>query len=194
MISITPPAALTRRQSQLESALVRVVLAEGFAHLTVDELAERLGCSKRTLYALAPSREQLLTRTVRVFFRDAAEQVEDSVRRTRSPARRLTGYLEAVADALAPASRAFLADVAAFAPAAEIYELNTQLATERVRELISEGIAGGAFRDVPALFVAEVVASTMRRIGTGELQRATGLSDAEAYSQLAEVAVAALRR
>lgn len=194
MISIKPAGALTRRQSQLESALVRVVLAEGFAHLTVDELAERLGCSKRTLYALAPSKEQLVTRTVRLFFREAAEQVENSIRRTRSPARRLTGYLEAVAEALAPASRAFLADVAAFAPAAEIYELNTQLATKRVRELISEGIASRAFRDVPALFVAEVVASTMRRIGTGELQRATGLSDAEAYSQLAEVAVAALRR
>lgn len=193
MISIGP-VTLTRRQSQLEDALVEVVLTEGFAHLTVDDLAMRLGCSKRTLYALAPSKEQLVTRTVQIFFRRATDQVEQAIRRTRSPARRLTRYLTAVADALAPASSAFMADVAGFAPAAEIYELNTQLATRRVRELISDGIASRDFRDVPAPMLAEMVTSTMRRIGTGELQRATGLTDARAYAQLAEITVVALRR
>lgn len=193
MISIGP-VTLTRRQSQLEDALVEVVLTEGFAHLTVDDLAMRLGCSKRTLYALAPSKEQLVTRTVQIFFRRATDQVEQAIRRTRSPARRLTRYLTAVADALAPASSAFMADVAGFAPAAEIYELNTQLATRRVRELISDGIASRDFRDVPAPMLAEMVTSTMRRIGTGELQRATGLTHARAYAQLAEITVVALRR
>ncbi|RCK70651.1 TetR/AcrR family transcriptional regulator [Desertihabitans brevis] len=191
---MNPLRPLTRRQSQLETALLELVLAEGFAHLTLDDLAVRLGCSKRTLYALAPSKEQLVTRIVRLFFRTAAEQVEQTTRRTRSPARRLTRYLEEVATALSPASRRFLADVSAFTPAAEIYELNTQLATKRVRELVAEGIAAREFRDVHALFVAEVVAATMRRIGSGELQRATGLTDAEAYRHLADVAVAALRR
>ncbi|WP_114559473.1 TetR/AcrR family transcriptional regulator [Desertihabitans aurantiacus] len=191
---MNPLRPLTRRQSQLETALLELVLAEGFAHLTVDDLAVRLGCSKRTLYALAPSKEQLVTRTVRLFFRSAAEQVEQATRRSRSPARRLTRYLEEVATALSPASRQFMADVSAFTPAAEIYELNTQLATKRVRELIAEGIGAREFRDVHAFFVAEVVAATMRRIGSGELQQATGLTDAEAYRHLADVAVSALRR
>jgi hypothetical protein len=34
----------------------------------------------------------------------------------------------------------------------------------------------------------------MRRITTGEIAAATGLSDAEAYSELAKLVVAAIRR
>lgn len=171
-----------------------LMLAEGFSHLTIDDIVERLGCSKRTLYSIADSKEQLATQSVTLFFKRATDQVESKIKRTRSPAQRLTRYLDAVAEALQPASPEFFTDVAAFVPAREVYELNTQLATRRVRELISEGTGSGAFRKVPADFVAEVVASTMRRIVSGEIQRATGLTDAEAYQQLARLVVAAVQR
>ncbi|MGI8769298.1 MAG: TetR/AcrR family transcriptional regulator [Propionibacteriaceae bacterium] len=187
-------APLTRRQAQLADKMLELMLAEGFSRLTIDNLTDRLGCSKRTLYALADSKEQLATRSVSRFFKQATDQVEASICRTRSPAQRLTGYLEAVARALEPASRDFMADVAAFTPAREVYELNTQLATRRVRELIVQGTGAGAFRKVPPDFVAEVVSSTMRRIATGEMQSATGLTDAEAYHQLAKLVLAAVRR
>lgn len=189
-----PSPRLTLRQDQLAEQLLALMLAEGFSHLTIDDIVDRLGCSKRTLYSIADSKEQLATRSVTLFFKRATEQVETKIKRTRSPASRLTRYLEAVATELEPASPEFLADVAAFPPAREVYELNTQLATRRVRELISEGTGTGAFRKVPADFVAEVVASTMRRIVSGEVQRSTGLTDAESYQQLARLVVAAVRR
>ena len=52
-----PP--LTDRQADLRARLVDLVVAEGFRHLTVDQVAARLNCSKRSLYALAASKEQL---------------------------------------------------------------------------------------------------------------------------------------
>ncbi len=185
---------LTTRQVNLREDLVDLVVAEGFSHLTMDQVAARLNCSKRTLYALASSKEQLATLAVREFFRRATDQVEADIARTRAPARRVTRYLEAVAEALRPASRAFRDDVAAFAPAAEIYEQNTSAAAVRVRELIDAGTQAGAFRQVPAAFVGEVVTATMRRITSGEIRTATGLSDAEAYSELAQLVIAAIRR
>ena len=39
---------------------------------------------------------------VREFFRRSTEQVESAIARTRAHGRRLTGYLEAVADRLSP--------------------------------------------------------------------------------------------
>lgn len=185
---------LTDRQAELRNRLVELVVAEGFRHLTVDQIAARLNCSKRSLYVLAASKEQLAALAVREFFRQATDQVEASLARTRSPARRLTRYLEAVAEALRPASRAFHDDVAAFAPATEIYEQNTLAAAQRVRELIDSGTQCGAFRRVPAAFIGEMVTATMRRITSGEIRTATGLSDAEAYSELARLVVAAIRR
>src|SRR5664280_1475061 len=49
----------TRRQSELFDRLVDLFLIEGFADLTLEDIAGRLRCSKSTLYALAHSKEQL---------------------------------------------------------------------------------------------------------------------------------------
>ena len=185
---------LTSRQAALREQLVELVLAQGFSRLTLDDVAAQLGCSKRTLYALAPSKEQLATLAVRDFFRRATARVEATITRTRLPARRVTRYLEAVAEILTPASQSFRDDVADFGPAREIYETNTVAAAQRVRQLIEDGTAAGEFRHVPTPFVAEVVTATMRRIASGEVQRSTGLSDAEAYAQLARLVLAAVRR
>jgi AcrR family transcriptional regulator len=194
MIANPLSAALTRRQAHLRDELVDLVLAQGFRHLTVDDIAGQLACSKRTLYALADSKEQLATLAVRQFFRRATEQVEDAIARTRSPARRVTRYLEAVATALAPASRAFRDDVARFPPTREIYERNTEAAAQRVRELVDEGQLAGVFRTMHSAFLAEVVTATMHRITSGEIEQATGLSDAAAYDQLAVLVLSAVRR
>ncbi len=185
---------LTTRQRQLVGELLELFLAEGFADLTLDDIAARLGCSKRTLYALADSKEQLAVRTVRYFFKQATEQVETAIARTRSPAARVTRYLEAVAAALRPAGTQFLRDVDRQAATREVYEQNTAAAAVRVRELIDEGIRTGAFRQVSAVFVGEVVTATMRRITSGELGQATGLDDAQAYAELAKLVVAAISR
>ena len=185
---------LTTRQRQLVDELVDLFLTEGFARLTLDEVAARLGCSKRTLYALADSKEQLAVRAVRFFFKRSTDQVESAIARTRSPATRVTRYLEAVAEALRPAGDEFRRDLAQTAATREVYEQNTAAAATRVRQLIDEGIRAGAFRPVSAALVGEVVTATMRRITSGEIGRATGLDDAQAYAELARLVVAAVRR
>jgi AcrR family transcriptional regulator len=194
MVATLLERRLTSRQTHLRDALVDLVLAQGFSHLTMDDFAAQLNCAKRTLYALAASKEQIAMLAVRHFFKRATEQVEAAIARTRAPANRVTRYLEAVAEELRPASRAFRDDLANFSPATEIYEQNTLTAARRVRELIDEGTKAGAFRRVHAAFVSEVVTATMRRITSGEIAAATGLSDAEAYSELAQLVVAAIRR
>ena len=57
----------TRRRTELFDALIDLFLSEGFAHLTLDDIAARLRCSKSTLYTLAGSKEQLVRAAIRVF-------------------------------------------------------------------------------------------------------------------------------
>lgn len=73
------PVKMTARRLALFDALVALILDEGFAHLTLDDLAARLHCSKSTLYRLADSKEQLVRAATVHFFRGATEQVEASV-------------------------------------------------------------------------------------------------------------------
>ncbi|SEP12982.1 TetR/AcrR family transcriptional regulator [Trujillonella endophytica] len=176
---------LTARQAELLDQLEALFLAEGFTGFTLDDLVVRLRCSKSTLYTLAGSKEQLAARVVRHFFRKAAATVEAQAVDEDDPALRVTAYLTAVARALAPAGPAFRRDLERFAPGREVYERHTALAAERIRELVAEGVAAGRFRQVHPALVADTVTTLMFRIGRGETGRATGLSDAAAYRELA---------
>ena len=182
------------RHSELFDALVTLLLAEGFAHLTLDDVAARLRCSKRTLYALAGSKEQLVRAAVVHFFERATSRVEAAVAACTDPEQRLAAYLRAVADELAAASARFVDDMAAFPPAAEVYARNTEAAARRVGELIAEGVDAGAFRDVPVSFAAEVITTTMVAIQQRRVAAATGLGDAEAYEALATLLLHGLAR
>jgi AcrR family transcriptional regulator len=187
------PLRRTSRQLDLLDRLVGLIQREGFADVTIEDLASRLRCSKTTLYQLAPSKPELVTVAVRQFFRAATARVEERIRDMDRPEQQVIAYLNAAADELRPASRAFLTDIAEFAPAREVYRLNTRQAAERVRGFIADGVKSGAFRDVHALFVAEVVTATMTQINSGEITERTGLSDADAYAELASLVLHALR-
>ena len=184
-MTVAEGTALTRRQAELLDQLEAVFLTNGFARFTLDDLAVRLRCSKSTLYALAGSKEQLALRVVRHFFRKATDAVEAQTVSEADPALRVTAYLSAVARALAPAGPAFHRDLDSFGPGREVYERNTGLAADRVRELIAEGVAQGRFREVHPALIADTVTTLMFRIGRGDTARATGLDDAAAYRELA---------
>ncbi len=182
------------RHTALFDELVALLIDEGFAHLTLDDIAARLRCSKRTLYALAGSKEQLVRAAVVHFFRGCTDRVEDAVAAAAEPSAQVGAYLRAVAHELAPASRAFFDDVAAFPPAAEVYERNTRAAARRVQQLVDAGVAGGAFRDVHAGFVGDVVSAVMVRIQQRQMAESTALPDAEAYTALADLLLHGLTR
>ncbi|WP_185995996.1 TetR/AcrR family transcriptional regulator [Nocardioides campestrisoli] len=186
------PRRRTARQQDLLRRLVDLLAAEGFSQFTVDDLAERLRCSKTTLYALAPSKQELVLEAVREYFRASVPVVEARVEQAGDPGERVTAYLLAVADYLRPLSREFLTDLLASRATADVYSTNTAAAAARIRTLIAEGIEAGSFRAVNAEFVAEVVAATMEAIQRGELFARMEMTDAEAYAELASLVVHAL--
>jgi AcrR family transcriptional regulator len=184
---------LTGRQDQLFGQILELYVASGFSRFTLEQVATRLKCSKSTIYALAPSREQLAIAVAVYFFRRAARRIDEKLEAETSPTRRLEIYLRGVADELEPLSKTFIDDMAAFEPTRRIYELNTSIAAGRVRDLLSEGVAADEFRAISVEFVAEVVASAMVSIQTRRMAGATGLTDAAAYGALADLVVHGIR-
>jgi AcrR family transcriptional regulator len=180
-----PRTKAARRREALVDRLIEVFLEQGFAELSVAELAAALRCSKTTLYLVAASREQIIVTVVRAFFRRATERVEAAVDTSADPGRRVGAYLRAISAELAPASPAFFTDLDAFPPAREIYRQNTQIAARRVRELVDE-----ASPDADASFVGAVAGLVMEAIHRGEIETMTGLADSAAYGALADLIIA----
>lgn len=182
----------TARRSELFDQLVGLFLAEGFAHLTLDTIASRLRCSKSTLYTLASSKDQLVGAATVHYFKTMTKQVENAVAEVVGTRNRITTYLTAVGAALDTASEQFMTDLASLESARAVYERNTAIAARRVQALIDEGVADGEVRDVHAAFVGDVASSIMVRIQTREVARRTGLSDSDAYLELAKLLTAGI--
>ncbi|MBB5153772.1 TetR/AcrR family transcriptional regulator [Saccharopolyspora phatthalungensis] len=174
------------RRAQLLDRLCDLFLAEGFAHFTLDDLAARLHCSKSTLYTLAGSKEQLAVRVVAHYFKNATEQIEQRVTATDDVREKVRVYLEAAAEALRPASREFIDDMAANLSTRSTYEANAHAAADRIRGFIRQGVRQGVFREVHAGFVGEMVGRTIVGIQRGEIGERTGLSDAAAFAALSQ--------
>lgn len=183
---LLPDEVRAKRELLLES-LVELFLAEGFLAFGLGDLAQRLRCSRSTLYVVEPSKDEIVLATLRHYFRRSAARIERRVEAEPDPAARLTVYLRAVARELAPATPAFYADVTAYEPASAVYADNTRHAADRVRELVAAGVADGAMRPVRADFVGAAVSLVMTGIQTGTIGGATGMPDSAAYAALADL-------
>jgi AcrR family transcriptional regulator len=181
----------TRREEVLER-LQDLFLAEGFARLTVDDLTTRLQCSKSTLYAIAGSREQLVVVVVRRFFQQAAARVEEKVGPITDPPQRIAEYLAGLGAELRRMSAECYADMLGFEATAELYARHSLNAAHHVRESIQDGVRSGAFRAINADFVGAAVSLLIDGIQHGELLDRSGLSMADAYTELGGLVLAAL--
>lgn len=180
------------RRVQLIAQLEDLMLTEGFAHLTMDELAARLQCSKSTLYAVAASKDRAVQTVLKHFFREATTRIEKRVAPIADPAERIAVYLASVGDEMRRMSHKCHIDMVADDATFEIWALNARASAERVRGFINDGVEAGVFRGIHAAFVGETVSLLIDAIQHGELLERTGLSSGEAYTELSELVLATL--
>jgi AcrR family transcriptional regulator len=180
------------RREQLLNQVQEIVLADGFAKLTVDDIAARLQCSKSTLYAVSSSKEHLVVSALRHFFRDATTRTEERVAQVADPSQRIATYRAGVGIEMRKMSRACYEDMVTNDATGEIYAVNSAAAARRVREYIRDGVADGTFRAVHAEFVGEAVSLLIDGIQHGELLARTGLSSGDAFTELSDLVLAAL--
>jgi len=192
--ALRPPGgkALTARQRALLAELEELFLVEGFVHFTLDDLAAKTHCSKSTLYALAPSKEQLAVRVVAHYFKGAADLLDERIAGIED-AREIIGvYLAGIAEYLNRAHEPFMRDINDFAPARAAYEMNSRAAAGKIRSFIAKGVADGVFRDVHATLIAEMAGVLIEAIQTGVIGSRAGVTDAEAFTALSELLLGGL--
>jgi AcrR family transcriptional regulator len=98
---------LTVRQRQLLDELEELVVAKGVADLTMAEIAARVNCSLRTLYGIAPSREELVLTIVDRRLHRIGRAAIGSLDASLSPLAALRAYLRAVNEAVQPETDSF---------------------------------------------------------------------------------------
>jgi AcrR family transcriptional regulator len=183
----TPTPPPSPRIDRLLGELEHLFLRDGFLHFRTEELARRLHCSKRALYQIAPSREQLFELVVERWLAKLRRSGVAAAAAATDPFTAVTGYLGAAITATRDAGAQFVRDLSRF-PAT--YRRLMRHQRERIaglERLIEDGTARGHFRGVHAKLIAEVMLHAVAQIVDPELLARVGLTMSQAFAALYDV-------
>ncbi len=174
----------TPRQAEVLDALEALFLAEGFRALTVEELARRLRCSRRTLYLLAPTKEEMFARVLDRFLARMRRRGWEGAKAAASPQAAIAAYLHPAIEAAGRISAAMVRDLDAHAPAKDIWTRHHRSRMEGLRGLVEDCVRQKVFRGVDSYLVAETLSAGVRRVLEPDFLAASGLSLGEAVAEL----------
>ena len=87
------------------------LLEKGVPEITMSEIASKLKISLRTLYEIAPSKDELILMTMDNILMRLGKHALDSVSNIESPIEKLEKYLYIVNEAVGPKFNTFLKDI-----------------------------------------------------------------------------------
>lgn len=183
---------LTDRQRELLDAL-GALFDSGFADLTMAEIASRLNCSMRTLYALAPSRDELVLIVVDRNLWRIGRSAEGAIESDMPPLDALRAYLEAAHEAVSGTTQAFARDLDAVPAAQRLQDEHNGYLTAVTRRLLDLAAERGDIAPVDTGAVARVLGHLGRDFARPDVIPTLDTTPKEAADAMVAVVLHGLR-
>ncbi len=150
--------ALTPRQREVLDRLHEVFL-DGFAHLTMAEMAAAASCSLRTLYEVASGKDELVRIVVDRHLWGIGRTAMAAVADDMAPLDAIRAHLRAAHVAVADTTEVFANDSVADPGTQAISTAHAQYLVDVTRALLDEAARRGDIADVDTAAVARVMAN-----------------------------------
>ena len=116
------------------------LLEKGVPNLTMSEIASRLKISLRTLYEIAPSKDQLILMTMDKILIKLGKFALDSVSEIQSPIEKLEQYLFIVNQAVGPKFNTFLKDIEKINGSQKMADYHESFISNYTQKLLNDAI------------------------------------------------------
>ena len=116
------------------------LLEKGVPDLTMSEIASRLKISLRTLYEIAPSKDQLILMTMDKILVKLGKYALDSVSEIQSPIEKLEQYLFIVNQAVGPKFNTFLKDIEKINGSQKMADYHESFISNYTQKLLNDAI------------------------------------------------------
>ena len=150
-------ARLTGRQREVLDQL-GTLFDDGFADLTMADIAANVGCSLRTLYDLAPRRDELVLTVIDRNLRRIGRRAISAVQPDLDPLAVIRSYLMAANLAVAATTPAFARDQAATPATHRLATAHSDYLVAITRTLLDLAVERGDIAPTDTAAVARVVA------------------------------------
>ena len=192
LLSRSDERRLGRRHQEVLDHLERHLLAGGFADATISDLAALAGCSRRTLYDLAPSKDQLVLVVIDRYLHKKGRAALAAIDHDGSYDRRIRTYLSG---GVTFAWENRLADdLADHSPARRLVDHHYRFVMTVVERLVAKGIEAGEFREVDPAVVAATITGATLYIDEPDMVERLGLDASDLLEQILDLVLPSLAR
>ena len=178
---------LSPRQLEVLDELEEKLRREGLGDFTMAEIAEAIGCSLRTLYGIASSRDELLLtvvdRRLHRIGRAAIETLDPSM----TPLDILRAYLQAANKAVQPESAVLSADFAKVGGSERLFSAHEAYLIAVTQSLLDRAVANGQIAPVDTASIAHVLGGLGREFAkpaVAEIAEASAKETADAITEI----------
>ena len=192
LLSQRSEARLGPRHREILDELEALFLADGFAGFSVRELAAHVGCSRRTLYELAPSKDELVLIVLDRFLHRVGRAALDSIDTAQSFADQIASYFLGGIE-LQRLTHVFGEDLADDAAARRLFDRHYGFVMAVTEQLVTDGVAAGEFRAVDPAIVAGILAGTGMFFNQPTVQTDIGLDLEHAIDGALDLVVRSIR-
>lgn len=184
---------LSSRQIEVLDELEEKVAREGLADLTMAEIAALVNCSLRTLYGIAPSKDELLLTVVDRRLRRIGRAAIEPLDATLPALDALRAYLQAANEAVQPEALAFSADLAKVAGAPRLLATHEAYVIAVTQSLLDRAVAEKQIPPVDTAAVAHVLGGLGREFARPDVAEITQASPKQTADAIAELILRGLR-
>ena len=142
--SMKSPAILSNKSPQIGKRHLEVMdelesmLDQGKSFSTMSDLAKKLKISLRTLYEIAPSKEELIVTTVDRVLKKHGKIAMDAMNTHSSPIRKLESFLTVANQAVGPRFERFTLSLSSLNSSKPMVDYHEQYITDLIKNLLDE--------------------------------------------------------
>ena len=176
----------TKRHNEIIDAL-EVLLESGVPNLTMSEIAKKLKISLRTLYEIAPSRDELILMTMDNILKKLGKFAMDSVSEIHSPVEKLEEYLMIVNQAVGPKFDRFLKDMEKINGSKMTADYHENFIKNFIKELLEQAIKKKEIKAIDVKAFAILLGGIGREFFKEENKRSINFSPEESANSITSV-------
>ena len=176
----------TKRHNEIIDAL-EVLLESGVPNLTMSEIAKKLKISLRTLYEIAPSRDELILMTMDNILKKLGKFAMDSVSEIHSPVEKLGEYLMIVNQAVGPKFDRFLKDMEKINGSKMTADYHENFIKNFIKELLEQAIKKKEIKAIDVKAFAILLGGIGREFFKEENKRSINFSPEESANSITSI-------
>ena len=190
--TLEPLRPLTKKHKEIIGTLEKI-LEKGIPELTMSELASKLKISLRTLYEIAPSKDQLITMTVDNILKKLGKSALEQVSKIESPIDKLDTYLSIVNQAVGPKFDAYIKGLGKINGSSEMIDYHEAFITKYTEKLLVEAISANEIQKIDTNAFAILLGGIGRELAKSKNRSSINESPEKSASSVTKVILKGIR-